>query len=85
MSPSSEIYYFQRLCRLLAEEGVPKGGVRLCIVWSLFSGLIKDTVLDQPTVDNGEVSRGRSMAVAVGCLLLALQRQFNGKGRATSC
>ena len=38
--------------------------------------------MDQPTVDNGGVSRGRSVAAAVGCWLLALQRHFNGTSMA---
>ena len=49
-----------------------------------FSRLLKLTVLDQPTVNNGRVSRGRPVAVTVGCWLLAvgtsmaLQWHFNG-------
>ena len=40
------------------------------------------TVLDQPTVDNEGFSRGRSVAAAVGCWLLALQRHFYGTSTA---
>ena len=39
----------------------------------------KKKILDQPTVVDGGVSRGRSVAAAVGCWLLALQRYFNAK------
>ena len=38
------------------------------------------SVLDQPTVDWGGVSRG--MSVAIGCWLFALQRHFNGTSMA---
>ena len=44
--------------------------------------LLKSVVLDQPTVDSGGVSRARSVAVAVGCCLFALQWQFNGTSMA---
>ena len=37
--------------------------------------------LDQPTVDSGIVTRGRSVSVAVGCWLFALQWHFNGTSR----
>ena len=46
--------------------------------------LLRCTLLDQPTVDNGGVRRGMSVAVTVGCWLLAvgtsmaLQWHFNG-------
>ena len=49
-----------------------------------FPRLQKLTVLDQPTVDNGRVNMGRSVAVTVGFCLLAvgtsmeLQWLFNG-------
>ena len=45
---------------------------------------IKYTVLDQPTVDNGGVIRGRSVLwlLAVGCWLLALPWHFNGTSMA---
>ena len=48
-----------------------------------FQRLLKRAVLDQPTVDSGGVSRGRSVAVAVGCLHFngtstALPRHFHG-------
>ena len=57
-------------------------GVRFLTLGSLFLRLPKRMVLDQPTVDNGRVSRGRSVATAVGCWLLngpsmALQKHFN--------
>ena len=49
---------------------------------SLVLRLLKRTVLDQPTVDNGGVSRERSVAAAVGCWhfnssSIALQPHFN--------
>ena len=34
--------------------------------------------LDQPTLDNRGVTRGRSVAAAVFCWLMAHQRHFNG-------
>ena len=40
--------------------------------------LFKRVVFDQPTVDNWGVSRGRSVAVAVGRWPFALQWHFNG-------
>ena len=45
--------------------------------------LLKRTALDQPTVDNGGVSKRRSVAVAVGCwhfdgTSMALQQHFKG-------
>ena len=40
--------------------------------------MLKRAVLDQPTVDSGGVCRGRSVALAVGCWLFALQRHFSG-------
>ena len=48
-----------------------KRGVRF------FPRFLKHAVLIKPTVDSGGVSRGRSVAVAVGCWLFALQRHFN--------
>ena len=47
----------------------------------LFPRLLKRTVFDQPTVDNGGVSRGRSAAVAIGTSM-ALQWQFNSTSTA---
>ena len=35
-------------------------------------------ILDKHTVDSGRVTRGRSVSVAVGCWLFALQWHFNG-------
>ena len=43
--------------------------------------LLKRTVFDQPTVDNGGVSRGRSAAVAIGTSM-ALQCHLNGTSTA---
>ena len=43
---------------------------------SLFLRFLKQKILTQPTVQDGGVSRGRSVAPAVGCWLLALQRYF---------
>ena len=59
-----------------------KKGVHFCTLGSLFPRLLKRTVLDQPPVDNGGVSSGRSVAVAVGYWLLALQWPFNGTSMA---
>ena len=42
-----------------------------------FPRLLKCAVLEQPTLDSFGVSRGRSVAMAFGCWLLALQQQFN--------
>ena len=61
-----------------------KKGIRFCTLGSLFLGSLKRKVLDQPTVDNGGGSRGRSVAVAVGCwhfdgTSAALQRHYNRK------
>ena len=49
--------------------------------------LLKCAGLDQPTVDSGGVTRGRSVAVAVGCLHFngtstALQLHFHGTSTA---
>ena len=44
--------------------------------------LLRRAVLDQPTVDSGGVTRGRSVAVAVDCCLFALQCHFNGTSTA---
>ena len=54
-----------------------KGWVRFYTLGSLFPRSLKCTVLDKPPVDYGGVSRGRSVAVAVGYLLLALRWHFN--------
>ena len=43
-----------------------KGGLFLHL-GVLFPRSLKCAVLDHPTVDNGVVSRGRSVALAVGC------------------
>ena len=50
-----------------------------------FPRLLKRAVLDQPTVDSGGISGGRSVAVAVGCGLfdyngtsMALEQHFQG-------
>ena len=55
-------------------------GGRFCTLGSLFPRSLKRLDLDQPTVDNGGFSRGRSVAAAVGCChfnstLMALQGQ----------
>ena len=42
---------------------IQKRGVNLFTLWSLFPRSLQRTVLDQPTVDNEGVSRGRSVAV----------------------
>ena len=52
-----------------------------------FLGGIKHTDLDQPTIVNGGVSRGRSVAVAVGCVYvngtsISLQWHFNCTSKA---
>ena len=47
-----------------------------------FPRLFKRTAFDQPTVDSVGVSRGRSVGVAVGCWLFALQRHFDGTSTA---
>ena len=59
-----------------------------------FTEIVKTHGLDQPTVDNGGVSRGRSVAMAVGCwhfnvtsmalhgTSMSLQRHFNGTSMA---
>ena len=47
-----------------------------------FLRLLKHTDLDQPKMDNGGVSGGRYVAVAVGCWLLALQWHSNSTSRA---
>ena len=44
--------------------------------------LLKYAVLDRPTLDSVRVSRGRFVAVAVGCTSMALQWNFNGTFRA---
>ena len=50
--------------------------------FSFFTRLLRRAVLDQPTVDSGGVSRGKCVAVAVGCWLCALQRHSNGTSTA---
>ena len=43
---------------------------------------VKSAVLDQPTVVSGVLNRGKSVAVAFGCWLYALQRHFNSTSMA---
>ena len=45
---------------------------------------LKHADLDQLTVDSEGVSRGRSVALAVGCWMFALQLHFNGTFMALS-
>ena len=47
-------------------------GIYSTSVSVFFLRLLKITVLDQPTLDNGVVRRWRSVAVTVGCWLLAI-------------
>ena len=61
---------------------IKKRGFRFCTLWSLFLRPLKHTILEEPTVENGGVIKGRSVAVAVGCWLLALQRHINGTSTA---
>ena len=83
LSMPSQNTHFRVSKRLLVEECVPKIGlwshnfqkkIDFCLGRGgpFFSRLLKFTVLDQPTVDNGGVSMGRSVAVTVGCWLLAI-------------
>ena len=44
----------------------------------MFPRLLQRAVSDQPTVDSGGVRRGRSVAVADGCLHFTHARHFNG-------
>ena len=59
-----------------------KGGFLFGAGSVFFLRLLKHTDLDQPKMDNGGVSGGRSVAVAVGCWLLALQWHSNSTSRA---
>ena len=47
-----------------------------------FSDIAKIYGLDHPTVDNGEIISGRSVAAAIGCWLLGPQQHFNGTAMA---
>ena len=47
-----------------------------------FLRFLKRAVLDQPTENSGGVSRGRSVAVSVGCWLFACQWHFNNTSTA---
>ena len=51
-------------------QNFQKRGILFCL------RLLKRAVLDQPTVDSGGVSRGRSVAMVVGCWLFAFQWHF---------
>ena len=79
--------YFWVSRRLLVEEHIPniglwwnnfqkKRGIRF------FSICLKRAVLDQATGESGGVSRGRSVAMAVGLWLFALQQHFNNTSMA---
>ena len=49
-------------------------GVPFCTFGFFFPRFLKRMVLYQPTVDNEGVNRGKVVAAAVGCWLLALKR-----------
>ena len=55
------------------DDTIKKKGCPFCTLGFFFPRLLKHAVVDQPTVDNVEVSRGRSVAATVGCCLLALR------------
>ena len=44
--------------------------------------IVKGAVFDQPTVKSGRVTRGRFVAVDVGCWLFSFQQHFHGTSMA---
>ena len=81
MSVTSQNTHFRVSCRLLVKEVILLLAcddtifkTKKCVLF--FSEILKRSVLDHPTVDSGGVSSGKYVALAVDCLLLALQGHF---------
>ena len=83
----SQNSHFRVKWRPLIKECIPNIGLWWHIFWrkkgvaECFIRLLKCAVLDQPSVDIEGVSRGRSLALAVGFLLFALPWHFHGTSK----